>query len=100
MKRKDSLFLVISCFLLVFAWIIFSIYRQSVTSTISKTLSIQILPITPEFDGQVIDRIKKRKAVPPLYDLRQTQASPTPQLVNQRVSPTATQSGTTPTQKR
>ena len=69
MKRKDILLILIPLFLFVLAWIGFSVYHNIVTSTISQPLSVQITPITPNFDTSVIDNLKNREKVSPIYDL-------------------------------
>lgn len=79
MKQKDILFLLISAFVLVVAWIIFSIYHKSITSTISETLSVQIIPINPNFDAKTLEKIKERNSVAPLYQIQQI-PTPTPSL--------------------
>lgn len=68
MKQKDILLLIISSFILVILWIIFSIYHNSVTSTIPEAVSIQILPINPTFDKNTIESIKRRTGVAPIYE--------------------------------
>lgn len=68
MKQRDVLFLVIPFFMLVLIYIIFSVYHNSVTSTISENLNIQITPIAPDFNQKTISDIKKRGQVMPLYE--------------------------------
>lgn len=60
--------LLVSLSIMVVAWIIFNIYHQSVTSTIPEATTIQIQPISADFDMEVIKSIKKRMTVAPLYD--------------------------------
>lgn len=69
MKQKDALFLTISFFVLVLIYVIFSVYHNSVTSTISENLNIQITPIAPDFNQKTISDIKKRGQVTPLYEI-------------------------------
>ncbi|HZQ30044.1 MAG TPA: hypothetical protein VFA93_03125 [Patescibacteria group bacterium] len=69
MKQKDILFLVIPFFVLVLVYIIFSVYHDSVTSTISENLDIQIIPIPPDFNQKIISDIKKRDQITPLYQI-------------------------------
>ncbi len=69
MKQKDIFLFLIPGFILVLAWVVFSIYHNSVTSTISETLSKNISPINPTFDKKTIDDIKNRNLVQPLYQL-------------------------------
>lgn len=70
MKQKDILLLVIPFFILVVIFIIFSVYHNSVTSTISENLNIQITPISPTFDQKTISNLKKRDKVEPLFDAK------------------------------
>ncbi len=72
MKQKNLLFITISSFILILIWIGFSIYDKAVSSTIGEVLNIQIQPITPNFDEQMIDRLKKRKKVLPVSETTQT----------------------------
>lgn len=76
MKRKDILFISISGFILVLAWIGFSIFHNVKTSTISETTTIQIAPIQPNFDINEITEIKNRQDISPVF--QQTTPSPTP----------------------
>ena len=68
MKKKDILTLLIPSFLVVVAWVIFSIYHSFVTSTIPESLNMQITAINPEFDTSVIENLKKREKVTPIYE--------------------------------
>lgn len=77
MKQKDILFLLISVALLVIAWIVFNIYHNSVTSTISGTLNTNILPISPNFDTATISNLKTREPVVPVFE-RQKIETPIP----------------------
>ena len=69
MKKNDILLILIPSFIFVLAWIGFSIYHNVVTSTISEPLSIEITPITPTFDTSIIDGLKNREKVSPIYEL-------------------------------
>jgi len=69
MKKNDILLILVPSFIFVLAWIGFSIYHNVVTSTISESLSMQITPITPTFDTSVIDSLKNREKVTPIYEL-------------------------------
>lgn len=79
MKQKDIIFLLIPITLIVIAWIVFNIYHGSVTSTISETLNINILPITADFDTQAISNLKERERVEPLFEFKREE-SPTPTI--------------------
>ena len=71
MKQKDILFLFISTFILVVAWIGFNIYHKWATSTISADLQVQIKPIDPNFDTQTIEKLKTREQITPVYELKE-----------------------------
>ncbi|MBI2420673.1 MAG: hypothetical protein HYV38_01155 [Candidatus Levybacteria bacterium] len=68
MKQKDIFLILIPSFIMVVLWVIFSIYHNLVSSTISKPLSVQIQPIEPDFNRSVIKEIKERKKVDPIYE--------------------------------
>ena len=77
MKQRDIITLLIPSFILIVAWIIFSIYHSSVASTITPVVDIQISPITPTFDMDAISKLKQRQTVTPIYETA-VAASPTP----------------------
>ncbi len=100
MKQKDILFLLIPVALLVIAWIVFNIYHNSVTSTISGSLSTNILPISPNFDTKTISNLKEREKVVPVFEFKKAETptptlspTPTPNLIP---SPTLSQPSATP----
>lgn len=68
MKQRDIVTLVVPFFILIILWIIFSVYHNSVTSTIPETLNIQITPISPSFDEKAISDLKKRERVLPSFE--------------------------------
>ncbi len=68
MSQKNILLLLVPAFILVVAWISFSIYHNAATSTIPENLNIQIFPITPVFDTKTIEDIKNRQIITPLYE--------------------------------
>lgn len=79
MKQKDILIIIVPSFLLIIAWIAFSIYHSSVSSTIPPLLNLQIAPINPNFDTATISQLKQRTQVNPIYELQTAQSpSPTP----------------------
>ena len=63
-------------FILVVAWIGFSIYHNSVTSTIPEATNLQITPIEGKFDRETIENIKRRERI--LSTFEATQESPKP----------------------
>lgn len=73
MKKKDILFILISGSVLILAWIIFNIYHNSKSTTISETTNIQIAPIDPSFNTKTIEEIKKRKNIQPIYENKKNQ---------------------------
>lgn len=68
MKRQDIILLVIPMFFLVLVWIIFSIYHNSVSSTISENLNVQITPIEGKFDQATINDLKQRDNLLPIFE--------------------------------
>lgn len=68
MKKKDILTLLIPTLLIVIIWVAFSIYHSLATSTIPEGLNMQITAINPDFDTSVIEDLKKRKKVAPIYE--------------------------------
>lgn len=100
MKRKDIIFLLSCTCLVVVAWIIFSVYHASVTSTLNATLSQQIIPIEPNFDMSVFDNAKNRAVIAPIYQLQKPEATPGsvhPLIAPLQASPSATPHPITPT---
>lgn len=94
MKQRDIILLLAPVALLVAAWIIFNIYHNSVTSTISAPLDKNILPISPNFDTQTIDNLKKRDKILPVYELQNqkpqqgtTSASQNESTLNKNIHP-------------
>ena len=77
MKQRDIITLLIPSFVLILAWIIFSIYHNSVASTITPVVNIQISPIKPTFDMDTISKLKQRQKVTPIYETS-VAATPTP----------------------
>lgn len=90
MKRRDILIILASIFIFVLIWIGFNIYHSSVKSTISESTSMQISPISPNFDTTVIDKLKKRQVVTPVYQTTGQTTSTTETTV---VTPPLTSSG-------
>jgi hypothetical protein len=69
MKQKDLYMILIPSFVVVIFWIGLNIYHNSVSSTIPPALNIQIKPINPTFDSKIIDKLKNRKEVVPLFEM-------------------------------
>lgn len=96
MKQKEILLILVSIFVLVVIWIALSIYHNSVTSTIPQALSIQIAPISPDFDKEIMEKIKKRKVVQPSWEFEKkaeekSATSQAEQIIPQQASPSANQ---------
>lgn len=68
MKQRDIFLIVIPSFILVALWVVFSIYHNFVSSTISNPLSVQIQPIEPSFNSKSIKDIKERQQIEPIYE--------------------------------
>lgn len=60
---KNLAYLSIFTTFVVAVWIGLSVYHNATSSTISSTATIQIDPISPTFDTDVISALKKRSFV-------------------------------------
>lgn len=88
--QKDVLFLSISFFVIIVAWIAFSLYHTYVTTTISEDLFLQITPINPKFDTATIKTLKSRQKIAPLFELTPDQQASVPALLQpEEVVPTS-----------
>jgi hypothetical protein len=67
-RQNDILFILISSFIVVVAWIGFNIYHIYVTSTISEDVQAQLTPITGSFDTQTLQQLKSRDKVNPKFE--------------------------------
>lgn len=85
--QKDLLFLSISSFVVVAAWIGFNIFHSSVTTTISPELQKTIVPISADFDMATIEALRSRKKVAPVTTLT-NQGVPTPSPTTIEIGPT------------
>jgi hypothetical protein len=95
-KQSDILFILISSFIVVFAWIAFTLYHIHITSTISRHIQYQLTPVNPTFNQQVIQGLKDREDINPQFGEQQSssqtaaqsgQAAPTPPTSEISVSP-------------
>jgi hypothetical protein len=75
--QRDVLFLFMSMFIVVVAWISFNIYHRLVTSSITPEVQMQTTPIEPKFDTDMIQQLKTRQQVEPLYQLPKASPSAT-----------------------
>ena len=82
MKQRDILFLVISTFVLILAWIGFSIYHNLVSSTITKPVEEKIVPINPTFDIKTIDILKERKNIEPVFQTNSKESTESSKVEN------------------
>ena len=41
-------------------WLVFDLYHASTTTTITPVQEVQIIPLTPTFDSDIIGKIKLR----------------------------------------
>src|SRR6266404_3425866 len=67
-KQKDILFILISSFIVVVAWIGFNLYHIWATSTVSQNVQLELIPIDPDFDPQTIQQLKLRGNINPLFE--------------------------------
>ena len=89
-KQKDILFILISSFIVVAAWIGFNIYHIKVTSTVSEHIQYQLNPINPTFDQQTMQELKTRENINPLFEQTASQAATTP-TPSEEISPSPSQ---------
>lgn len=61
MNRKEIVILAIIIFLSVIAWIVFGIYYAKETPTLSQNELKQVVPLTPAFDNDIINKLKSRE---------------------------------------
>ena len=78
MKQKDILIILVLLFVFVVVWIGGSIYHNIASSTISETTNRDISPITPTFDVKTINKLKKRQAISPSFELGNITPTPPP----------------------
>lgn len=64
---NNLLLLLIPTFLLIVAWIGFTVYGNRVKSTISNVQSGRITPISPTFDLATIATLKTRDQISPIF---------------------------------
>lgn len=70
MKQKDILLLIVPMFVFTVIWILFSIYHNFATTTISKGLNKNITPISPDFDLTIIESLKAREKISPIFEFK------------------------------
>lgn len=79
-KHNDILFILISSFIVVVAWIGFNLYHIFITSTISEEVQVRLTPIDGTFDTATIQSLKARQQINPAFERQVTasQSAPTP----------------------
>ncbi|MBI4084471.1 MAG: hypothetical protein HY431_01055 [Candidatus Levybacteria bacterium] len=92
MREKDLFYLVLSSFILTVLWVGSNIYHAFATSTISDVLKVQIAPISPHFDPKVIQNLKQREKVTPIFSFSAQGGgvSPTPSPTPRVLTPSPT----------
>ena len=60
MNRKEFYLIAIIIFLTVIVWIGFDIHRARTTSKLSNFKVLEIVPLTPTFDNDIINQLKER----------------------------------------
>ena len=84
MKQRDILFLLISSAILAGIWIVFTIAHNALTSTITPTISQQLIPLSNTFDQKTLQTLQTRKGVTPQFIISvvvSTTPTPTPTLI-------------------
>ena len=79
----DLVIIAVLSVITVGVWIGFSVYQSLKTSTISKNLEVQLQPLNPDFDTQVINDLNLRKSI------NQTELGQLPVRVSHLVEETA-----------
>lgn len=69
MKQKDVLIILISLLIFVVIWIGSNIYHNTIQSTISDVMNQEILPINPDFDIEIINKLKNREKINPSFEM-------------------------------
>ena len=59
--NKDTLVVAIFTLITVMAWIVFDVYHASVTSTVTEVQQSLMTPLDPQFDNQVISKMRNRQ---------------------------------------
>lgn len=70
MKQREILFLLGSIMVVVFVWIAFTLLHNTLTSTISGELTQAIVPIQPTFNTKIIEALKTRTVVKPVFTIQ------------------------------
>jgi hypothetical protein len=90
-KQKDILFILISSFVVVVAWIGFNLYDIWATSSVSLDVQAQLTPIDAVFDPQTIQGLRSRENVNPLFESQGTAIASAPAKIQQSAPTSTTQ---------
>ena len=83
MKQKDLVIILVPLLILTILWVIFNVYHNYVSSTITDPLSYQIVPIEGSFDKNTIEQVKQRNRIDPSNEIIvEISGSPTPTPIN------------------
>lgn len=61
MNLKELYIMAVITFLTVFAWIVFGFFHAKNTSTVNNSVKMDIVPLTPTFDNDIINQLNKRQ---------------------------------------
>jgi hypothetical protein len=79
-RQQDILFILISSFVVVVAWIAFNLFHIWTTSTIAPEIQKQLTPIAPDFDPATQQQLQTREEVVPLFEQERRIITPTPSI--------------------
>lgn len=71
-QYQNLLYLIVPSFIVILAWIGFTIYNKRVATTITESQSLTIQPINSSFNKEVLNSLRKRKVVTPNLNLIKT----------------------------
>lgn len=63
MGRRNTLLLSILTLITAMGWIVFDVYHASIDTTIPQDVEEKLSPVVPNFDKNIIQKIKERQAV-------------------------------------
>jgi hypothetical protein len=64
-RQNDIFYILVPSFVLILLWIVFTIYRSAISSTLTQTQVTLLKPLSPTFDITVIEQLKKRQRIEP-----------------------------------
>ncbi len=77
MAQNRFIVILVLLLIVVVVWIGGNVYHNLNKSTISEVTAQEILPISPTFDTKIIDELKKRKPINPVFELANETPIPT-----------------------